>query len=78
MQNAKIEAAIRNHETAYRMQSAVPELCDLSNESQATQKLYKLNSNHASTAAYCRQCLLALGTTSCRARCALYRTELSY
>ena len=35
-----IEAAIRNYETAYRMQSAVPELVDLAGETEATRKLY--------------------------------------
>ena len=34
-QDAQVEAAIRNYETAYRMQSAVPELCDLKGESEA-------------------------------------------
>ena len=27
--NSQVEAAIRNHEVAYKMQAAVPELCDL-------------------------------------------------
>ena len=30
--DAQVEAAIRNYETAFRMQSAVPELCDISGE----------------------------------------------
>jgi len=54
-----IEAAIKNYETAYRMQTAVPELCDLSGESEATKKLYGLDSAHATTAAYGKQCLVA-------------------
>ena len=54
-----IEAAIRNYETAYRMQSAVPELVDLAGETEATRKLYGVDSPNPSTAAYAKQCLLA-------------------
>ena len=54
-----IEAAIDNYETAYRMQSAVPELVGLSGESEATKKLYGLDSENPSTANYGRQCLMA-------------------
>ena len=54
-----VEAAIANYETAYRMQSSVPELVDLGSESEATRKLYGLDSDNPSTAAYAKQCLLA-------------------
>ena len=54
-----VEAAIRNYETAYRMQAAVPELCDIRGESEATKKLYALDSPHKQCAAYGRQCLVA-------------------
>lgn len=54
-----IEASIRNYETAYRMQSAVPELVNLSGESKTTQEMYGLFSKNTQTAAYGRQCLLA-------------------
>ncbi|MEZ5363797.1 MAG: DUF1501 domain-containing protein [Bryobacterales bacterium] len=54
-----VETAIRNYETAYRMQSAVPELTDLSGESEETKKLYGLDSDNEPKAAYARQCLLA-------------------
>lgn len=54
-----VEAAIQNYETAYRMQTAVPEICDLSNESKATQSLYGMDSPNQMTAGYARQCLLA-------------------
>ncbi len=57
--DAQVEAAIRNYETAFRMQAAVPELCDISGETEQTQKLYGLDSNDAQKAAYARQCLLA-------------------
>ncbi len=56
---ADIEAAIKNYETAFRMQTAVPEVCDISNESPATRKLYGLDSKDTQKAAYARQCLLA-------------------
>ena len=54
-----VESAIRNYETAYRMQTAVPELTDLSGESAATKRLYGLDSEEPKLAAYARQCLLA-------------------
>ena len=54
-----VEAAIRNYETAYRMQSAVPDLLDLSGETSATKKIYGMDSTNAETAAYGKECLLA-------------------
>ena len=57
--DAAVEAAVRNYETAYRMQAAVPELCDISGETAATQKLYGLDSTDQEKAAYARQCLTA-------------------
>lgn len=57
--NVQVESAIQNYEMAWRMQSAVPELCDLSGESAATRKLYALDDPEPKTAAYGRQCLLA-------------------
>lgn len=54
-----IEAAIRNYETAYRMQSAVPELCDIKGETAATKRLYGFESPNPMTRAYGQQALLA-------------------
>ncbi len=54
-----VEAAILNYETAFRMQSSVPEVCDLSDESEATTKLYGLDSDFAPEAGFARQCLVA-------------------
>ena len=54
-----IEAAIRNHETAFHMQAAVPALTDLSGETEATKRLYGLDAKDPKQAAYGRQCLLA-------------------
>jgi len=56
---AQVEAAIDNYEVAYRMQSAVPELTDLTGETETTRRLYGLDSPIAAKAAYARQCLVA-------------------
>ena len=53
----KLESAIANYELAFRMQTAVPNLMDLSDESEPTKKLYGLDD--AATEAFGRQCLLA-------------------
>lgn len=58
-QDAAVEAAIQNYETAYRMQSAVPELCDISGESESTKKLYGFDARNPMTRDYARQALLA-------------------
>lgn len=55
----EIESAIANYETAYRMQSAVPELMDIQDESAATRKLYGMDSTFEPTRIFARQCLLA-------------------
>jgi hypothetical protein len=57
--DSDVDAAIRNYELAFRMQTAVPEVCDLSDETQQTRDLYGLDSPDAEKAAYARQCLLA-------------------
>ena len=57
--DAQVEAAIRNYETAYRMQTAVPELTDLRGETDATKKLYGIDSPDKLTAGYGKQCLVA-------------------
>ena len=57
--NNDVEAAVRNYETAYRMQASVPELCDLSGETAATKKMYGMDSPNGVTAAYGHQALLA-------------------
>ena len=54
-----LEGAIANYELAYRMQSAVPELTDLSNESAGTLEAYGLNTKTKGTATFGRQCLVA-------------------
>jgi hypothetical protein len=54
---SELEAAITNYELAFRMQSAVPELLDLSGESEATKKLYGLDEKD--TEEFGRSCLWA-------------------
>ncbi len=54
-----LESAIANYELAFKMQTAVPRLADVSQESKATQDLYGLNSDYAPTQIYGRNCLIA-------------------
>ncbi|RLT01887.1 MAG: DUF1501 domain-containing protein [Planctomycetota bacterium] len=54
-----VESAIKNYEMAYRMQSLVPDVLDLSRESEATQQLYGLDSKVPSQRLYGIQCLRA-------------------
>ncbi len=55
----QIESTIANYELAYRMQSSVPELSDISGESKSTKKLYGLYSDDEHCRTYGIQCLLA-------------------
>ncbi|CAN5216611.1 DUF1501 domain-containing protein [soil metagenome] len=55
----KIEAAIANYELAFRMQTAVPELLELSGESAVTKQMYGLDSTYEPTKLFASQCLLA-------------------
>jgi len=53
------EAAMKNQETAFRMQTEVPGLVDISQESKELQRRYGLESTYEHTRIYGRQCLLA-------------------
>ncbi len=55
--NTELVARIANYETAARMQTAVPEVLDLSRESDATRKLYGLGEDV--TREYGSRCLMA-------------------
>ncbi|EDL58532.1 hypothetical protein PM8797T_06877 [Gimesia maris DSM 8797] len=55
--NSDLEARIRSHELAAKMQLAVPRVTDLSAETPATQSLYGFDSEV--TAPFARNCLLA-------------------
>jgi len=57
--DGQIEAAIKNYETAFRMQNSVPEICDISGESKATLKLYGVDDSNPTKSAYAKQALLA-------------------
>ena len=57
--NDALESAIKNFELAARMQVAVPELLDISGETEATKQLYGFNADYEHTRTYARECLLA-------------------
>ena len=57
--NDAIESAVANYELAFRMQAVVPDLADVSSETERTREMYGLNSKHVKTAIFGRQCLLA-------------------
>ena len=57
--NDAIESTIRNYELAFRMQTTVPELADLSAESAHTHRLYGLDADFEPTQIFGRECLLA-------------------
>ena len=52
-------SSVKNAETAFLMQEAVPELTDISDESDATKEMYGVNSKNEHKAEYARQCLMA-------------------
>jgi hypothetical protein len=54
-----VESAIKNYEMAYRMQALVPDVLDLARESEATKKLYGIDSAVESKRLYGIQCLRA-------------------
>jgi hypothetical protein len=54
-----LESAIANYELAYRMQSAVPDLMDLSGEAAATKQLYGFDADYPQTRIFASECLLA-------------------
>jgi len=54
-----LDASIANYELAFKMQTAVPGLMDLTGESRATQQLYGLDDDYAPTRIFARECLVA-------------------
>ncbi len=54
---SEIDATISNYEMAFRMQKAVPDLIDISKETEATRKLYGIDEEI--TSEFGRECLLA-------------------
>jgi len=57
--SSEIASALANYETAFRMQTAVPEVCDIGEETMDTRALYGIDSANPTQAGYARQCLLA-------------------
>ncbi len=55
--NAELEARLEHYELAARMQTAVPDVLDLSGETEATRKLYGMDNPRS--AEYGKRCLLA-------------------
>jgi len=55
--NDAFEAAVANYELSFRMQNAVPDLTDLSKETEATKKMYGLDD--AKTSVFGTQCIIA-------------------
>lgn len=58
-QHTVIESAIRNYETAFAMQAAVPVVADVSSETEATQRMYGLQGANDYQKYYSLQCLRA-------------------
>ncbi len=54
-----VMASVKNAETAYLMQEAVPELTDISQESERTLEMYGANDPLVYKSEYARQCLMA-------------------
>jgi hypothetical protein len=54
-----VESTIGNYELAFRMQTTVPELANLSDESAHTHRLYGLDADYEPTQIFGRECLLA-------------------
>ncbi|MDB5356666.1 MAG: hypothetical protein JWN24_3119 [Phycisphaerales bacterium] len=55
----QVESAVANYELAFQMQSAVPELMEISGESEATKKLYGIDAQFPHTRTFATECLLA-------------------
>ena len=54
-----LESAVANYEMAFRMQSAVPDVADITGESAAVKTLYGLDAPDPATRAYAENCLRA-------------------
>ena len=57
--NDALESAIANYELAFQMQTAVPDLMELSQEPASIHELYGMNATYAPTRIYAAQCLVA-------------------
>ena len=57
--HAEIESAIRNYEMAFRMQTEIPDVLELSQETAATQEMYGLHAEDKDLRLYAMQCMRA-------------------
>lgn len=55
----QIKSAVANYETAFKMQTEVPEITDLSKEPEHIKNMYGMNSQNKVMANYAHQCLMA-------------------
>ncbi len=55
----QMESAIANYEVAFRMQTAVPDLMNVGDETEATKQMYGFDETWKGTQVFSRQCLLA-------------------
>ncbi|MDG2382191.1 MAG: DUF1501 domain-containing protein [Pirellulaceae bacterium] len=67
--DSRLDARIANYELAYRMQTAAPELIDLSRETRATQELYGIGTDSADR--FGKMCLLSRRMVERGVRCVL-------
>ncbi|MEZ6088408.1 MAG: DUF1501 domain-containing protein [Pirellulaceae bacterium] len=58
-QHDAVESAIKNHELAFQMQMAVPDLMNFAEEPESIRSMYGLDSNDGGTKTYAAECLLA-------------------
>ncbi|MCP4189791.1 MAG: DUF1501 domain-containing protein [Planctomycetaceae bacterium] len=58
-QDDQLESAIANYETAFRMQTAIPELSNFSEETKTTKEMYGFDDEWAGTQVFARECLMA-------------------
>jgi len=64
-----IEAAIRTFETAARMQTTIPDVCDVAGETEETRRLYGLDRGTDHEKFYALQCLRARRLVEAGVRC---------
>jgi hypothetical protein len=57
--SADVDSAIANYELAYRMQVAVPDVTDISQETEVTKQSYGIDHPNKALATFARECLLA-------------------
>ena len=64
-----IESVIKNYETAFRLQTMIPELAEVSSESESTHQMYGLDSSNEYKKFYGLQCLRARRLVEAGVRC---------